>query len=202
MKCTESGILQCARILKQGGVAVFPTDTVYGIGCDPYNEQAAERIFKIKRRHKGKALPVLVSDQRRAEKLVDLGEQGRFLATKYWPGPLTIVAPLLDHSISSKVTASTGRLGVRVPANDCILSLLGQCGQLVGTSANLTGLAPPLSAGEVLESDLDGFDVLLDGGKVGTGKESTIVDITNLAITREAAISAQEILGAIRGKAA
>lgn len=181
---------------------VFPTDTVYGIGCDPYNEEAAERIFKIKKRHREKALPVLVSDQRKAEKLVDLGEKGRFLASKYWPGPLTIVAPLLDHSISSKVTASTGRLGVRVPANECALSLLGRCGQVIGTSANLTGSPPPQSAQEVLDSGLEGCDVLLDGGKVETGKESTIVDITNLAIIREAAISAQEILDAIGGNAA
>lgn len=199
LKCTESGIKYCARMLKRGGIGVFPTDTVYGIGCDPYNQDAVGRIFRLKRRDENNPLPVLVRDTRAAEKLVDLGNKGRLLAGKFWPGPLTIVAPLIDHSMSPKVTATTEKLGVRVPNNECALSLLRQCEVLVGTSANLTGFAPPRSADEVLESGLEGFDVLLDGGKV-TGKESTIVDITTFAIIREAAIDTQEILGAIGGE--
>lgn len=191
--CTNAGITQCAELIKNGGVVVYPTDTVYGIGCDPYNQTAVERVFKIKSREKSKPLPVLVGDRDYALRLVELGEMGRLLADRYWPGALTIVAPVLDRSISSMISAGTDRLGVRVPANKCVLSLLHQCKCLVGTSANLSGVAPPRSADDVLGSGLQGFDFLLDGGSVGSAKESTIVDITNLSIIREGAISSQRI---------
>jgi len=194
VECTESGISQCVQIIKQGGVAVFPTDTVYGIGCDPYNQSAVNKVFRIKRRKENKPLPVLVSDLADADKLVDLGEKGRLLASRCWPGPVTIVAPLLDRSIASTITAGTDSLGVRVPANKCVLTLLQQCRYLVGTSANLAGEDSPKSASDVLESGLQGFDVLLDGGPTGSGKESTIVDVTNLSVIREGAISSQRIL--------
>lgn len=194
VECTKSGISQCVQIIKQGGVAVFPTDTVYGIGCDPYNQSAVNKVFRIKRRKENKPLPVLVSDQADAGKLVDLGEKGRLLASQCWPGPVTIVAPLLDRTIASTITAGTDSLGVRVPANKCVLSLLQECKYLVGTSANLAGEVSPKSASDVLESGLQGFDVLLDGGPAGSGKESTIVDVTNLSVIREGAISSQRIL--------
>lgn len=194
VECTESGISQCVQIIKQGGVAVFPTDTVYGIGCDPYNQSAVNKVFSIKHRKENKPLPVLVSDLVDAGRVVDLGEKGRLLASRYWPGPVTIVAPLLDRSIASTITAGTDSLGVRVPANKCVLSLLQQCRYLVGTSANLAGEVSPKSGSDVLESGLQGFDVLLDGGPTGSGKESTIVDVTNLSVIREGAISSQRIL--------
>jgi L-threonylcarbamoyladenylate synthase len=194
VECTESGISQCVQIIKQGGVAVFPTDTVYGIGCDPYNQSAVNKVFRIKHRKENKPLPVLVSDLVDAGRVVDLGEKGRLLASRYWPGPVTIVAPLLDRSIASTITAGTDSLGVRVPANKCVLTLLQQCRYLVGTSANLAGEDSPKSASDVLESGLQGFDVLLDGGPTGSGKESTIVDVTNLSVIREGAISSQRIL--------
>lgn len=180
---------------------MFPTDTVYGIGCDPYNQSAVDRIFKIKRRKENKPLPVLVGGVAEACKLVDLGKKARLLADQYWPGPVTIVAPLFDRSIAPKITAGTDRLGVRVPAEKCVLSLLQRCRYLVGTSANRAGEVSPKSASDVLESGLQGFDFLLDGGPVGGGKESTIVDATNLSIIREGAISSErilEILGAGR----
>jgi L-threonylcarbamoyladenylate synthase len=191
--CTKESLSECATVIKRGGVVVFPTDTVYGIGCDPYNSKAVERVFKIKKRDYNKPLPVLVRDQAEAEKLVVLGERGRQLATKYWPGPLTIVAPLLDLTIPSKVTAGMAKLGVRVPSNACLLALLEECRCLVGTSANLSEQTPSQSADEVLLSGIDGYDILIDGGPTESGKESTIVDITDFTIIREGAISEAEI---------
>lgn len=191
--CTFDGLSQCADTLDKGGIVVFPTDTVYGIGCSPFNQPTVERVFRIKHRDAKKPLPVLVGKLSDAEKLVDLGEKGRLLAQKYWPGPVTIVAPLLDKALAPKITAGTNKLAVRIPDNKCILSLLQRSKFLVGTSANLAGHASPKSADEVLMSGLEGYDMLLDGGPVGTGSESTIVDITNLTVTREAAVSAEEI---------
>lgn len=193
VSCNDHGIAQCARKVKEGGIVVFPTDTVYGIGCDPFNDSAVERVFRIKSRQSMKHLPVLVSDQKAAENLVDLDQDGRLLARRFWPGPLTIVAPLIEMQISRRVTAGADTLGVRVPAHSCTLALLAECRYLVGTSANLSGKLPPKTADDVRHSGLKGFDMLLDGGKVTGGIESTIYDITGRVIIREGAIPSATI---------
>lgn len=187
---------KCASIVKRGGVVVFPTDTIYGIGCDPYNDAAVERIFRIKGRDEKKPLPVLAYSTQDAEKLIALGRTGMALAKKYWPGALTIVAPITDNNrISPMVTAGSMNLAARVPANRCVLLLLKHCKYLVGTSANLSGQKSLKSVKEVLGSELAGFDALLDGGIVEKGVESTIVDVAGATpkVVREGAIKAEEI---------
>ena len=145
--CSIDAVARCADVVKSGGVVVFPTDTIYGIGCDPYNDNAVRRIFAIKGRDEQKPLPVLVYNVSQAEKIASLGRSGRFLAERYWPGALTIVAPVIDRKISQAVTAGLNTLAVRMPSNNCILSLLNHCGFLVGTSANLSGQKPPPPGG-------------------------------------------------------
>lgn len=186
---------KCASIVKHGGVVVFPTDTIYGIGCDPYNDAAVKRIFRIKGRDEKKPLPVLAYSAQDAEKLIALGRTGMALAKKYWPGALTIVAPITDNRISPIVTAGSMNLAARVPANRCVLLLLKHCKYLVGTSANLSGQKSLRSVKEVLDSGLAGFDALLDGGAVEKGVESTIVDVAGATpkVVREGAIKAEEI---------
>jgi len=194
-KCTDDAVARCALLIKSGEILVFPTDTIYGIGCDPYNDKAVERIFAIKGRDEKKPLPVLAYSTADAEKIVSLGDAGRVLAKKYWPGVLTIVAPIADKKISRRVTAAGSSLAVRVPANKCILSLLKRCKYLVGTSANPSGEGPGKSAQEVLNSSLKGYDALLDGGPVEKGIESTIVDITGRPnVLREGTIKANEVM--------
>jgi L-threonylcarbamoyladenylate synthase len=194
LSCSDDAAARCASVVKGGGVVVFPTDTIYGIGCDPYGDSAVERIFAIKGRDEKKPLPVLAYTMKDAEKIVSLGDAGRALAEKYWPGALTIVAPITDQKISRRVTAGSKSLAVRVPANECALSLLRHCRYLVGTSANPSGGEPLKSAEEVLGSSLDGYDALLDGGPVN-GVESTIVDVTGRPkILREGAIKSKEVL--------
>jgi L-threonylcarbamoyladenylate synthase len=186
---------KCASIVEHGGVVVFPTDTIYGIGCDPYNDAAVKRIFRIKGRDEKKPLPVLAYSAQDAEKLIALGRTGMALAKKYWPGALTIVAPITDNRISPIVTAGSMNLAARVPANRCVLLLLKHCKYLVGTSANLSGQKSLRSVKEVLDSGLAGFDALLDGGAVEKGVESTIVDVAGATpkVVREGAIKAEEI---------
>jgi L-threonylcarbamoyladenylate synthase len=186
---------KCASIVEHGGVVVFPTDTIYGIGCDPYNDAAVKRIFRIKGRDEKKPLPVLAYSAQDAEKLIALGRTGMALAKKYWPGALTIVAPITDNRISPIVTAGSMNLAARVPANRCVLLLLKHCKYLVGTSANLSGQKSLKSVKEVLGSRLAGFDALLDGGAVEKGVESTIVDVAGATpkVVREGAIKAEEI---------
>lgn len=196
--CSDDAVARCASVVKSGGVIVFPTDTIYGIGCDPYNDKAVTRIFAIKGRDEKKALPVLAYSVEDVEKIVLLGDSGRALAKKFWPGALTIVAPVADRSISPALTAGSNGLAVRVPANRCTLSLLNHCRYIVGTSANRSGERSLKSAQEVLESALDGYDALLDGGPAEKGIESTIVDITGKPkILREGAIKSDEVLEAL-----
>ena len=197
LKCSADGILQCATIVKSGGVVVFPTDTIYGIGCDPRNDVAVGRIFAIKGRDENKPLPVLVGSIEVAEKLVDLGKTGMVLARKFWPGALTIVAPLVDWKISAKVTAAKPSLAVRMPANKCILDLLAKCDCLVGTSANLSGGKPSRTAQQALDSGLQGYDAILAGNEATLiGTESTIVDVCGPkpTIARHGAIDPDKIL--------
>lgn len=194
LDCSDSGIQRCAQIVKDGGVVVFPTDTVYGIGCDPHNDAAVRRVFSIKGREEKKPLPVLVGSVDDAEKIVTLGQKGRALAERFWPGALTIVAPLKDVKMSPGVTAGKNSLAVRVPANRCTLGVLKICKYLVGTSANLSGKASTKDAQSVWES-LSGFDaILVDNEQLG-GIESTVVDVSgpDAKIVRQGAISEDAI---------
>ena len=196
--CSDDAVARCASVVKNGGVVIFPTDTIYGIGCDPYSDSSVERIFAIKGRDEKKPLPVLAYSTEDAEKIALLGEAGRILADRFWPGALTIVSQVIDQKISRRVTAGSGSLAVRVPASRCALSLLKHCRYLVGTSANRSGEKPLKSAQEVLDSSLDGYDALLDGGQIEKGVESTIIDVTGEPkILREGVIKSKEVLEAL-----
>lgn len=192
--CTESGVKECSKAIRNGAVVVFPTDTVYGIGCDPANDAAVNRIFEIKGRDEKKPLPLLVHDIGVARKVAALGKNGELLAQKFWPGALTIVVPLIAGSgLSPTMLAGSKSIALRVPAGRCINMLLSNCGHIVGTSANISGRKSPVSAQEVIDSGLDGFQILLDGGRVEKGIESTIVDATSGRVVREGAIKSPEI---------
>src|SRR5215831_19894997 len=100
----RSHMTKCASIVKDGGILVYPTDTVYGIGCNPYLDEAVERVIEIKGRSATKPFPVLASNLRYVEQIALLGKIGKHLATIFWPGALTIISPLLDPRISKYVT--------------------------------------------------------------------------------------------------
>ena len=192
----NADIYKCASVVNSGGIVVYPTDTIYGIGCDPYHDVSVQRIFKIKARNNKKPLPILAGSLEDVEKIVSLGKIGKLLASKYWPGALTIVSALKDSNISTQLTAGKRSIGVRIPNNKCILQLLKHCKYLAGTSANVSGEKPPKSALEVMSSSLHHFDALLDGGSVDLGIESTVVDIVDPAapkIIREGAIKSEEL---------
>ena len=194
LECSERGMARCAHIIKTGGVVVFPTDTVYGIGCDPYNDDAVRRVFSIKGRDEKKSLPVLVGSLDDVERIVMLGQKGRALAKKFWPGAVTIIAPLRDSKISAAVTAGKNSLAVRIPANRCVQGVLKSCKYMVGTSANLSGERPFSDVQSVLRS-LSGFDAILVENRSLGGKASTVIDlsVSKPKIIREGAVSAGEL---------
>jgi L-threonylcarbamoyladenylate synthase len=197
MDCSQRrDVSKCADVVKSGGVIVFPTDTVYGIGCDPCNHAAVNRVFAIKNRKTAKPLPILAATMKdvRSVALIDL--RAETLARKYWPGKLTLVCPLLDHRISTLVVSDNDTIAVRIPGNTCTLELIRKCRLLVGTSANISGKKPARDIPQVLSSSLKGFDALLDGGFITEEKESTIVDLSKrgqIVIIREGSIKSGDI---------
>jgi L-threonylcarbamoyladenylate synthase len=172
-----ASIAAAAVIVKSGGLVAFPTDTVYGLGCDPWNERAVRRLFESKGRE-NKPVPVLCAGFAEAEAVVTLDPVARELASRFWPGALTIVAPL-KRGAPSELDQRTGWLGVRVPNHNVARSLaLGVGGWITGTSANLSGNPSCRTAQEVEESMGDRIDGVIDGGRTD-GIESTVIKVVS-----------------------
>jgi L-threonylcarbamoyladenylate synthase len=155
---------------------VYPTDTVYGLGCDPLNPTAVERLFAVKGRG-AKSVPILCASLSEAQALVDLSPKALELAMRFWPGALTIVAPLA-RQMPEKLHQGTGLLGVRVPGSESCVGLIRACGgTLVGTSANLSGKPSARTAREAMDQLGKRVDLVIDGGRL-EGKESTVLMVT------------------------
>ena len=166
---------RASKLVRDGGLVVFPTDTVYGLGCDPFNDGAVSRLFEAKGRT-SKPVPVLCSTVERASELVELTPKALQLAADYWPGALTIVAPLRRH-MPAQLTQGSSKLGVRVPAHEGCLGFISTCGGwLTGTSANLSGRPSAKTALEASSQLSRLVDLILDGGRL-SGKESTVVEV-------------------------
>ena len=172
---------RAAELVRGGRVIAYPTDTVYGLGCDPFSEPALKRLFEAKGRG-AKAVPVLCSSAAKAEEVVGFSERARSLATANWPGALTIVAPL-KRAVPHMLTQGSGALGVRVPAHPPCLKLGELCGGwLTGTSANVSG-RPSANTAEDAGSQLgSAVDLVLDGGVRG-GRESTVERVVGEEVT-------------------
>ncbi len=197
VSCDQDGIAAAYEAVKNGGIVVFPTDTVYGIGCDPFNEKAVRAIYRIKGREGSKQLPVLGSSIIDISKIAILDELSNRLASKFWPGPLTLILPIKEKKIAKSLGLGK-KIAVRVPNHPCVLELLKKCGLLVGTSANLSGQRSPADATEII-GKLEGYDVLLDGGAIQNSVESTIVEVigNKLHMVRKGKISEEELLSLV-----
>lgn len=194
MKAGAEAVAEAARLVKRGGVVAIPTDTVYGLGCDPSSDAAVGRLFEVKNRQ-AKPVPLLCADLGVAERLVAFNEEARRLATHHWPGALTIVAPLEPAAkLSRLLDQGSGDLGVRVPASDVCRALAKKIGGAVtGTSANLSG-QPSCRTADQVEQSLDGrIELVIDGGTL-RGKESTVVKVSGDAVEvlREGSVRIRE----------
>lgn len=175
LKAGPASIRRAGALVRKGGLVAFPTDTVYGLGCDPRNAEAVERLFEAKARS-NRPIPLICSGLEVAEGLVVLSPTALKLAREHWPGALTIVAPQRVE-LPAPVSQGTGLLGVRVPASALCVSLAREVGGAVtGTSANLSG-QPSCRTAEEVASSLDGrVDLVIDGGEL-RGTESTVVRV-------------------------
>lgn len=191
--CDQNGINLAATTIKNGGLVVFPTDTVYGLGCDPRNAKAVESIFRIKKRKESKELPVLGYSKEEISKIAVFDEMSSKIADKFWPGQVTLVLKLKDKEIK-KAMSLEDKIAVRVPNHPCALSLLKECKLIVGTSANFSEL-PAFSDSKKVQENFSGYDVFLDGGTISNSTSSTIVEVKEgvLEIVRQGNITKEEI---------
>ena len=195
----DRDIEEAVKFLKAGGVVVFPTDTLYGLGADVFSVSALERVFAIKGRALDFALPVLVSCWEQVKLVARPTEVGGRLADRFWPGPLTLVLPKLDQ-LPELVTGGRDTVAVRVPDHSVPMALAQQLGgPVTGTSANLSG-GPDLLTLETLEAQLgDRVDYIIRTGPVPKGTPSTVVDVTDETprLVRQGSLPFPEILAVL-----
>jgi len=194
LKATLENVRAAAEIVKKGGLIVYPTDTVYGLGCDPFNISAVEKLIRVKGT-RDKPLPILAYSLNDIERVAELSEKARRIGEKFWPGPLTLILP--RKRPSDIITFSLTTIGVRIPNHKVALKLIGLSGGLlIGTSANKTGVQPPSNAAEAYEQLNGKVDVILDGGMVKLGVSSTILDLTceRLKILRNGPVNLEDIM--------
>jgi L-threonylcarbamoyladenylate synthase len=175
VKCDKEGIEKASKVVKDGGIIVFPTDTVYGMGCDPYNKKAVDKIYQIKGRSKTKPFPILVYSFDAASEIVEFDKDSKKIADKFWPGPLTLILKLRDEKLKESLNLKE-KIAIRVPNNQCLLNLLKNSKFLVGTSANLSGESSFTKSQECYQK-ISECDVFLDGGDIENGGESTILEM-------------------------
>jgi L-threonylcarbamoyladenylate synthase len=165
-------------LLRDGGIIAFPTDTSYGLGADPFNDAAVERIFTIKGRAESKPILLLVDSVTVAERVIRPTDIFYRVAEKFWPGPLTIITHA-EPSLPAKITAGTNTIGVRWPIAPFATTLVSRFGKPVtATSANRSGMPSAVTADEVRRQLGDSVDALVDGGVLPSSEGSTLLDLS------------------------
>lgn len=167
------------QVLKNGGVVIFPTDTVFGIGARIDHEQAVERIFMLKKRSVTQAVPILVSSITMAKAYAEVSPEVERLMARYWPGGLTIILPA-KKNVPTSITGGTHTVGLREPNHHVLCNIIEKLGvPIIGTSANLHGEPSPTSVSELDPRLTPLVDYILPG-ECGGKKSSTILDCTRL----------------------
>ena len=172
-------IEEIIEILKKGGVIIFPTDTVYGMGTDAKNEEAINKVYQIKNRPKDKPLILFIEEK---EEILNLVQKIPFSAQKlindFWPGPLTLIFKAAAFT-PLNVISKEGKVGIRLPAHRVPCEIIKESKILLATtSANISGDISPLRVEEINKNLKKGVDLIADGGETFLGEESTVVDIT------------------------
>lgn len=178
-------IAETVRVLESGGVLVFPTDTVYGIGGDARSAEAVEKIYKIKGREKGKPLAVIMSGFGMIDEWCDITHEQATALMEHLPGPYTF---LLNLRKGKTLAGITGKIGVRVPNYVFLRKVAENFGApIIATSANISGKKDAVKFSEVEKAIVDAVDLALDGGETSLKKPSTVVDLVEKKILRNGA---------------
>lgn len=192
-------ISQALDALRTGELVAFPTDTVYGVGALAFDGEAVESIYAAKDRPIEKAIPILIADPADLSKVTasPLPPMAIKLASRFWPGPLTLVLPKLP-TLPEAVSA-TDTVAVRVPDHEVARALLRAAGPMAVTSANISGQLSPSTAEEVFDQLGGRIPLIIDGGRTPGGIPSTLVDCTGETprILREGPVTLEELLSAL-----
>jgi L-threonylcarbamoyladenylate synthase len=197
----DAALIRAAcTILQSGGVVAYPTDTFYGLAADPRSAEAVARLFAIKGRQAGQAIPLIAADEAQAEAAGEMNATALRLADAFWPGPLSLVVPA-SELITAEAMAADGSVALRVP--DCeaareLARAFGFC--LTATSANRSG-EPPVTSASAVNAALGRLvGMVLDGGETPGGAPSTIVDArdTPPRLVRAGAIAWDRVLRSLQ----
>ncbi len=187
----DKNLEQASEIIKKGGIVIFPTDTVFGIGCRIDYEKSVARLFEIRKRPHYKAVPVLVSSIEMAEEYVDkIDPEVRFLMDKYWPGGLTIVLKCRKEKIPSPARGGGDTIGIRMPNHKTLLKLIKKVGvPILAPSANFSGGLTPLKISDLDPKLVELVDYVILG-RCTIKQSSTVVDCTKMPfkILRDGAV--------------
>jgi L-threonylcarbamoyladenylate synthase len=186
---------EAAGIIAAGGVIAFRTDTFYGLGADPFNANAIQKIRALKGREETKPILLLISDDSEVNRFIQQAEFFKVVARKHWPAPLTLIG-VARPEVPAELTAGTNSLGVRLPDDEDVRAFVRTCGgALTATSANVSGQPPARTAKEVENYFPAGIDLIVDGGEVTATEASTVLDVSSseVRLVREGAISRDEL---------
>jgi len=194
----EPEIIQhAATVIKRGGIIVFPTRCLYGLGADAFNAEAVDRVFKIKKRPSQKPILVLIDRRIQLERLVShVSNAASRIMDHFWPGGVTLVFEAGD-TVPHQLTAGSGKIGIRLAGHPVAAALVSSLGRpLTGTSANLSAKPGCRRVGDLEPQLAQQLDAILDAGLLKGGNGSTVVDVTGdiPRILREGEISEKEIL--------
>jgi L-threonylcarbamoyladenylate synthase len=199
IQLTTDNLAEIAATIVRGGVIAFRTDTFYGLGADPFNQSAVQKIRELKGREDDKPILVVVSNTKHIGRLIPRRSKAfDDLAERLWPGPLTIIGQAASV-LPDELTAGTKTVGVRLPDDDRVRALIEACGgALTATSANVSAQPPARKAGEVEKYFGQAIDLILDDGPTTSESPSTVVDATGneIKLVREGVISWRDILAA------
>ncbi len=194
MKNIEEQINTAVQIIKNGGLVAFPTDTVYCLAADIFNEDAVGRVYEVKQRPRDMALPVIVADLEQLMRICRVSPLALFLAEEFFPAGFTLVLPKL-RVLPDIVTAGKDSVAVRIQSHPVTTTIIKKLERgVIGTSANIHGLKSPITGEEVRQQLNNKVDFIIDGTCRG-GIESTIVDVIGgrIDILREGAVSKSRI---------
>jgi L-threonylcarbamoyladenylate synthase len=186
---------EAAGIIAAGGVIAFRTDTFYGLGADPFNANAIQKIRALKGKEETKPILLLISDDGEVDRFIQQAEFFKLVARDHWPAPLTLIG-VARPEVPAELTAGTNSLGVRLPDDEDVRALVRACGgALTATSANVSGQPPARTAKEVENYFPAGIDLIVDAGEVTATEASTVLDVSGsrARLVREGAIPRDEL---------
>jgi L-threonylcarbamoyladenylate synthase len=195
---SKETLARALAVLNAGGLVAFPTDTVYGVGALAFDGRAIQSIYAAKDRPAEKAIPMLIGGLDDLAKVaIDIPQEALKLASRFWPGPLTILVP--KRADLPEAVSATTTVGVRVPDHEVARALLRAAGPMAVTSANISGGQSPVTAEQVFEQLAGRIPLIIDGGRTPGGLPSTLVDCTapELKILREGPITLEELRAAL-----